>query len=155
MAKRGRKDKKQVILDNLEEIKRLSSMGYSEKEIANHIGMALSTFSKYKNELTELKETVTESRKKAIADLEKRAYELAYGYEYKEEKMIIQLDEDGNAVKRVKEIYTKHQPPNGAMQQFLLTNWTDGKYSRDPVNAKFREEELKLKKEMAEWKDKW
>lgn len=152
--KRGRKSQKDYLLSKLDDIKELAKKGFSEKEIINHLGIARSTFYKYKSSIVELSNTLHSGREKAIEDLENMTYKTAMGFEYKEEKMIIQLDEDGNPAKRVKEVYTKYQPPNPAQQQYLLNNWTKGKYTKDPVIAKFREEELKLKQEAAKY-DEW
>lgn len=154
MARRGRKSAKEYLMSKLDEIKELAKSGHSEKEIIEVLGIAASTFYKYKNEITELSECLKDGRTKAIEELENMTYKTAMGFEYKEEKMIIQIDENGNATKRVKEIYTKYQPPNPAQQQYLLNNWTKGKYTKDPLLAKFREEELKLKQETNKY-DEW
>lgn len=152
-TRRGRKSSKEYIISKLEEIKKLIKEGYSEKEIIDYLGIASSTYYKYKSELTELSECIIDSRTKAIEELENITYKTAMGFEYKEEKMIIQLDENGQPTKRVKEIYTKYQPPNPAQQQYLLNNWTKGKYTKDPLTAKFKEEELKLKQEAARFEE--
>lgn len=152
-AKKGRKSAKDYLLSKADEIQELASKGYSEKEIIEHLGVASSTFYKYKSQLSELSESTQKGRQKAIEELENITYKTAMGFEYKEEKMIIQLDEDGNSTKRSKEIYTKYQPPNPAQQQYLLNNWTKGQYTKDPLTAKFKEEELKLKKESAKFED--
>lgn len=151
--KRGRKSAKDYILSKLDEIKKLASNGYSEKEIIKKLGIASSTYYKYKSELKELTDSILVGRDEAIKELENITYKTAMGFEYKEEKMVIQLDEDGNPTKRVKEVYTKYQPPNPAQQQYLLNNWTKGKYTKDPLTAKFKEEELKLKKESAKYEE--
>lgn len=151
--KRGRKSAKDYILSKLDEIKKLASKGYSEKEIIKKLGIASSTYYKYKSELKELTDSILVGRDEAIKELENITYKTAMGFEYKEEKMVIQLDEDGNPTKRVKEVYTKYQPPNPAQQQYLLNNWTKGKYTKDPLTAKFKEEELKLKKESAKYEE--
>lgn len=155
MAKRGRKSKADNVLENLETVKSLARRGYSEKEIANHLGIGASTFSKYVSEFQELRNALQSSRQKAIEELENVAFKTAIGYEYTEEKTIIQLDEEGNPSKRVKEVYKKQALPNPAMQQYLLNNWTKGEYTKDFLNAKFKEEELKLKKEANELLKEW
>lgn len=151
--KRGRKSSKEYIISNLDKIKKLASEGYSEKEIIKALGIASSTYYKYKSLITEFKECIPTARQTAIEELENITYKTAMGYEYEEEKMIIQLDEDGNPVKRVKEVYKKFQPGNPAQQQYLLNNWTKGKYTKDPLVAKFREEELKLKQEANKYEE--
>lgn len=153
-AKRGRKCAKEYIISKLDEIKKLANKGFSEQEIINYLGIAKSTYYKYKHEIKELSNCVREGRGKAIEELENITYKTAMGFKYEEEKMIIQLDENGTPVRRTKEIYTKYQPPNPAQQQYLLNNWTKGEYTKDPLVAKFREEELKLKKESSKF-DEW
>lgn len=154
MARRGRKSSKDYLVSKLDDIKKLASKGFSEQEIIEYLGISKSTYYKYKYEIKELTECLQEGRSKAIEELENMTYKTAMGFDYKEEKMIIQLDENGNPIRRTKEVYTKYQPPNPAQQQYLLNNWTKGEYTKDPLIAKFREEELKLKKESAKY-DEW
>ena len=152
-GKRGRKSIKPEILKRLDEIRELSKEGYSEKEIAKHLGCGLTVFYEMKREYTEFAEALQNGRAKAIEELERISFKTAMGYEYEEETMIIQLDEDGKPTKRVKEVKKKHQPGNPAMQQYLLNNWTKGQYTKDPLSAKFKEEELKMKKEAAKYEN--
>ena len=151
MAKRGRKSKRDYLISKKAEIEKLASEGYSEKEIIKHLGISKSTYFKYKSQIKELQECVPNARQKAIEELENATYKTAMGYSYEEEKMIIQLDENGQPVKRTKEITKKHQPGNPAQQQYLLNNWTKGKYTKDPLISKFKEEELKLKQDAAKF----
>lgn len=155
MAKRGRKSKDKIILENIENIKEWSRQGLLKKEMAEKLGIGISTFLKYENELIELKEALQVYRQEAIEKLERSAFETALGFEYTEEKIIINLDENGNPAKRVKEIHKKRALPNPAMQQYLLNNWTKGEYTKDYLSAKFKEEELKLKKEANEMLKEW
>lgn len=155
MAKRGRKEKKEYILENLEVIEQMVSKGYPEKDICKHLGIGISTFSKYKKELIELSTVLNKAKKTRLEELENISYKTAMGFEYTEEKTIIQLDENGNPSRRVKEVYRKRALPNPAMQQYLMNNWSDGKYTKDPMSAKFKEEELKLKKEANELMKDW
>ena len=152
-GKKGRKSIKPDILKRLDEVKELSKEGYSEKEIMKFLGCGHSVFYELKRENKEFAEALQKGRAKAIEELEKVSYKTAMGYEYQEETMIIQLDEDGKPTKRVKEIKKKHQPGNPAMQQYLLNNWTKGQYTKDPLSMKFKEEELNLKKEAAKYEN--
>lgn len=151
MAKRGRKEAKEYLLSKLKEIEELAGKGYAEKDIIKHLGVSPSTYYKYKSQIKELTDSPRIGRQKAIEELENITYKTAMGFEYEEEKMIIQLDEDGKPVKRTKEVYKKYQPPNPAQQQYLLNNWSKGKYTKDPVMTKFKEEELKLKQDAAKY----
>lgn len=152
-GKRGRKSIKPEILKRLDEIKALSEDGYSEKEIAKYLGCGLTVFYELKREYPQFAEALQKGRAKAIEELERISFKTAMGYEYQEETLVIQLDENGEATKKVKEIKKKHQPGNPAMQQYLLNNWTKGKYTKDPLSMQFKEEELKLKKEAAKYEN--
>lgn len=150
---KGRKSIKPDILKRLDEIEALSSEGYTEKEIAKHLGCGLTVFYEMKRDYPKFAEALKNGRQVAIQELEKSSFKTAMGYEYQEEKIIIQLDDAGVPTKKVKEITKKHQPGNPAMQQYLLNNWTKGKYTKDPLSMQFKEEELKLKKEAAKYEN--
>lgn len=143
----GRKNKWDThIAPRLNEIKKWVQDGYLEQDIIKMLGVSKTTFYYYKNSKTELSELIVNGRQTAVEELEKAALKIALGYEYEEEKMIIQLDEDGKPVRKVKEIYKKHQPANASVYTYLLNNWAKDKYSRDPTGNKLREAELELRK---------
>ena len=145
--KRGRKPIWEThIKPRLKDIQRWYSEGVPEKEIVKNLGISKTTFYDCKAKYSELTNCLIDGRSEAIENLENMTYKTAMGFKYEEEKIIIQLDEDGKAIRKVKEVYTKYQAPNPAQQQYLLNNWTKGKYTKDPVANTFREEELKLKK---------
>ena len=147
MAKRGRKPKWDThIKPRLNDIKKWASEGMLEEEIIKKLGVGKSTFYDCKAKYSELSELIVDARQNAVYELEKNGFKMALGYTYEEEKMIIQLDEHGNPIKRTKEITKKHQPGNGSIYMYLMNNWAKENYSKDPIANKFREEELKLKK---------
>lgn len=148
---RGRKSKKPEALKQLKEIRALSEEGYSEKEIAKFLGVGLTVFYEMKKEYPEFANALQSGRRVAIENLENASYKTAMGYEYEESTVTIILDENDMPTKKQREVRKKHQPGNPAMQQYLLNNWTKGKYTKDPVSMKFKEEEMKLKKEAAKY----
>lgn len=150
-SKRGRKSKKPAVLKQLKEIKSLAEEGFTEKEIAKFLGIGLTIFYEIKRDYPEFAEALQSGRRTAIEELEKASYKTAMGYEYEEVTTTLILDEDGNPTKRQREVRKKHQPGNPAMQQYLLNNWTKGKYTKDPLSMQFKEEELKLKKDAAKY----
>lgn len=141
------------VLPRMDEIREWAKQGYFEDDIIEQLGIAPSTYFDYKNKHPELRELIVMSRREAIKKLERSGLDIALGYTYEEEKTIVELDEDGNAAKRRREITKKRMPANGQIYQFLMKNWSDGKYSKDPIGDKFREEELKLKKEAMKYEN--
>ena len=88
----------------------LAAMGATNEEIALAMGVSERTIMRW------AKERVSDA--KVIRSL----YERATGYEYEEEKKIIEYDKDGN-VKPVKiEKTKKHVPPDVTAQIFWLKN---------------------------------
>lgn len=150
-SNRGRKSKKPEVLQQLKEIQSLAEEGYPEKEIAKFLGIGLTVFYELKREYPEFAKALQSGRRKAIEELENASYKTAIGYEYEEVTTTIVLDDNDMPTKKQREVKQKHQPGNPAMQQYLLNNWTKGKYTKDPVSVKFKEEELKLKQEAAKY----
>lgn len=149
---RGRKSKwKTHVEPRLEEIKEWAKAGYFEEDIIEQLGISSSTYYDYKNKYSELSDIIVLSRREAVKKLERSGLDIALGYTYDEEKTIVELDENGNPSKRRRETTKKKMPANGTVYMFLLKNWSDGEYSKDPISDKLKEEELKLKKETSKY----
>lgn len=152
MAKRGRKNAYYTkIQPKLMEIKDwVEKEGLLNQEICKRLGISHNTFYKYVEEYEEFSNIIYNADKRPlIQELEKTAFQVAKGYFIEEEKTVIALDENGQPSKRTKEIYKKYQAPNARMLEFLLVNWAQDKYKRDPIQADFKEAELAFKKELA------
>lgn len=94
--------------------------GLSEAQIAKNLGVAMSTFSEYKNKHPELMEALKKGKEVFITELENALAKKALGYDYEEEKEYIKY-EDGREI-RYKEVTKKHQPPDVAACSILLKN---------------------------------
>ena len=149
-SKRGRKSKYETeVLPHLDEIREAVKNGATLDEIANALGIAKSTLCKYKAEKEELSDAFTHGRAKIIIDIRAALLKKALGYEYQEKKQYIKKDEDGEAVTYT-EITTKHQAPSETAGAMLLRNYDEGWIDRDSVSTRLREQELELKKALAE-----
>ena len=161
MGKRGRKNKyEEVIKPRLEEIKKLLKEGYSQKAIAEHIGVSYSTWKKHKAEIMAFSAVVDASREKAIEDLEASMFKSALGFSYKVKKAMKLKTveyEDGKRKKEVERIeyYDEevYVPPSIASAQFLLKNWAKGKYSNNPAELQQKKEEFEFNKSKDDWTD--
>lgn len=131
------------------EIKEALERGVEEKEIANSIGVSVSSWCDYKNRYLEFAELF---KKKDVSDILKRLdgalMKIAEGYEYQEKKQYIKKDEDGERVTYT-EITTKHQPPN-VTAIFGAYNRFDPNYVKDKAYYDLKMQELELKKAVAE-----
>ena len=153
MAKTGRKSVYDTaIKPHLKTIKTAVKNGATIEEIAHALGIAKSTLYKYMSEKTELKDAFTHGRANIIIDIRAALLRKALGYEYQEKKQYIKKDEDGESVTYT-EITTKHQPPSETAGAMLLRNYDDKWIDKDSATMQLKQQELELKKAMAESND--
>ena len=110
----------------------LAAMGATNEEIALAMGVSERTIMRWAKEHESFGKALGEGKGVSDAKVIRSLYERATGYEYEEEKKIIEYDKDGN-VKPVKiEKTKKHVPPDVTAQIFWLKNrqpekWRDRK----------------------------
>ncbi len=146
----SRESKKQVILDNLDNIEKWTAEGLTLRQIAKNLGVAESTLYKYKSGSTEIKESIKNGRQDCVKVLENTMFTSATGYTRKVkkyQKVKRTLYENGKKSEEWEEMveYEEEQfyPPDNTAGIFLLKNW--GRYSNEPLNIGIRQKELELK----------
>lgn len=151
--KRGRPDRFDVdVKPFMKEIEQWLINRNSDKFIADSLGIGYSTWFKYKSErkeLIELIETISTKRVSRINDIVEAMYKSAIGFEYKEEKIIIEGDfENKELSKQRKEIYKKYAQPNPTAADKYL-NIVDEDYIPNKAYYRLKEKELEIKMERA------
>lgn len=115
---------------NLQIVKSWARKGWTNEEIADKIGIVMSTFYEWQKKHPEFSEALSESREYCVAVVENAVYERSKGIRTttKSSRTITVLtkDADGNTegVKKTT-IEVEHEvfvPPNPAAQKFFLTN---------------------------------
>lgn len=152
----ARASKKDIILDNIENIKKWSKDGLTMAQMAHNLGIAPSTFYKYKSGIAEFKETVKKGREEAIKQLENAMYKNALGYEIKVKRYAklkrCEYNENGKKKKEWEELVeyedTEIVKADTTAAIFLLKNWA--KYANEPRAIDVREKEMELKEKQAE-----
>lgn len=146
----SRETKKQLILDNLDNIEKWTAEGLTLRQIAKNLGVAESTLYKYKSGSTEIKESIKNGRQDCVKVLENTMFTSATGYTRKVkkyQKVKRTLYENGKKSEEWEEMveYEEEQffPPDNTAGIFLLKNW--GRYSNEPLNINIRQKELELK----------
>lgn len=161
MAKKvGRKSKYQVIKDNFDYIDKQLNNGASEKQIAKTLGIAYSTWNKYKEEYQEFKELCSKSRVELVEDLRSALVKKAMGFSrIIERPMKVKRVEyvDGKKSKEWEEVIyyndeTYFPPETTAI--FGALNIYDEEYVKDKKAYELKEREVKLKEEEAK-KNSW
>lgn len=100
----------------------LAAMGATNDEIAAAMGISKRTILRWGKEHESFGKALSEGKGVSDAKVIRSLYQMATGYEYTEEKKIIEYDTDGN-IKPVRiETTKKHVQPSVAAQCFWLKN---------------------------------
>ena len=145
------------VKSRFDEIKEWLSLGATEKEIWNNLGIHKSTFYDYKAKNKEFSDLLKKGRKKPVEEIKAAMLKRAKGFQYEEKKVITQRIEyeDGDVIIPAKlvrtEITTKTALPDTAAGLVLLQHWAkDEGWTRDPQNLELKKRELELKEKQAE-----
>lgn len=167
MAKTGRKSKYEtVIKPKFNDIKTWLENGATEQQVAINLGIAYSTFLKWKAEKIELSDICKNSRHGLVLKLRGALVKKAMGYKYSETKKTtidIKLPDemkkcllengfkDIEKAKLIKtEVSEKEQTPDVAALNLALKNYDKENWANDPQLLELKKEELKIKKDQIE-----
>lgn len=156
MARKSAYDK--IIKPNFAKIEQLLQKGFTEKNIAKSIGIAYSTWNKYKAENEEFSELIIKSREKPVQELIDSMFQSGLGFSktikrQQKCKTVLYNPETGKKQKEFEEMKEYEEeiyiPPNFQAARFLILNWgKDLGYSTDPAMLDLKEREFKHKQEM-------
>lgn len=169
MAKRGRKNKYDThIVPFFPQISEWLKNGATERQIAEKLGVAYSTFNDYKVKNPELMELLEKGRRNLVAELRGTLVKRAMGFDYTEKKTVKEhvelpdhiraflLDngftqEQLDTTRLVKtETSQKHALPDVAALNLALKNYDKDNWANDPQNLEIRKKELELKEKRLE-----
>lgn len=139
----------------LEQIEEWAKDGLSEKQIANNLGIAYSTFREYKNKYSALSALLKKGRDSAIERVENALFKKALGYEYEEvTKELVENTETGKKELVVVKSVRKVVHPDAGSIIFILKNKRPEVWKDNPHKVKFDKEILELRKKAFE-KEEW
>lgn len=131
-------------------IKKWLGQGATERQIADQLGIAYSTYNDYKVKYSEFAEVVKgNNRVHLVEELRGALVKKALGYEYKEKKEYIKEDPDTGVKTKYIEITTRQSLPD-TTAIFGALNIYDPEYVRDKKNHELREKDYELRKAIAE-----
>lgn len=140
-----------------DEIQEWLSLGATEKEIWNNLGIHKSTFYDYKSKYKEFSDLLKKGRKKPVEEIKAAMLKRAKGFQYEEKKVITERIEyeDGDTIipaRKIRtEITTKTALPDVAAGLVLLKHWDkDSGWTTDPQSLELKKRELELKEKQAE-----
>ena len=144
----GRKGKfEENILPRLADIPNMLTT-MTEGEIAEELGVAVSTWEKYKNEHEELRAALKDGKKKLVRELKENLKKKAIGFFYKETKKTIR-DVNGVRTSLIEE-FEKYSPPDVGAIHLLLKNLDENWRNDDAETMRLKREKLELDKKQAE-----
>lgn len=133
-----------------DQIKKWLEQGATERQIAEQLGVAYSTYNDYKTKYSEFAEVVKgNSRVQLVEELRGALVKRALGYEYKEKKEYVKTDPETGLPTKYVEITTKQALPD-TTAIFGALNIYDPEYVRDKKNHELREKDYELRKAIAE-----
>ncbi|RXI50184.1 Xaa-His dipeptidase [Clostridium tetani] len=149
-----------VIESRLDEIEQWVEHNNTDKEIAEKLGMAYSTFRKYKSTNVALRSRIATAKDKKNQEVEKALYKGCIGYKYYEEVATKvkeeYLAEDGKTILSREDVKVvnvkKYKCPDLNAQKYWLNNkdkmhWKDDphKVANDKKLTKLKEKEVNSK----------
>ena len=147
--RKGRPNKYEThVKPRLEEIETMAKT-MTDKEICAVLDIGHSAWCAYKEQYSELSETLKKARQMLVASLKQTLIEKAQGFMYSEKKII---KENGEVTRE--EIYEKYSPPDVAALNLLLKNYDKENWANDPQALALRKKELELQErkiEQGEW----
>ena len=144
------------------EISEWLSLGATEKEIWNNLGIHKSTFYDYKSKYKEFSDLLKKGRKKPVEEIKAAMLKRAKGFQYEETKTVIERIEyeDGDTIvpaRKVRtEVTTKTALPDVAAGLVLLKHWDkESGWTTDPQSLELKKRELELKEKKLEEEESW
>lgn len=154
MAGKGRPDKYKTHVEPYLKDIEVMALSMTEKEIAETLEIAYSTFKVYKRTYSALNDSLKKGRRNLVIELKNNLIRASKGYHYDEKKVIKERDEFGNMIVVREEVTTKYMRPDVAATNLLLKNYDRDQWANDPQALELRKKELELQErrlENGEW----
>lgn len=142
-----------IIEDHLDQIEAWVEGNNTDKEIAEKLGVAYSTYRKYKTSNAALKGRIAMAKDKKSQEVEKALFKKCIGYKYKEKvatKIKTEtLAADGKTILVIESVdiseIEKYSGPDLAAQKLYLTNRSGTKWKENPHRVENDRKLTKLK----------
>lgn len=114
----------------------MAAMGATNEEIADAMGVSKRTILRWAKDHESFGRALTEGKGVSDAKVIRSLYQMATGYEYTEEKKVVEVDPKTGETKPVRiEKTTKHVQPSVAAQCFWLKNRQRDKWADRPISV--------------------
>ena len=150
MGKRGRKSKADVILDNLEQIKKWKRLGATDEQIAKQLGISRSTWYEHIKNNSELSDAIKTSVEYFVMDLRGELARQAFKHTLETKKSYIKKDQVTGHETKYTEITSKEVDGNIGAVHLLLKNLDSEHWKENWDNYEFKKQELEIRKQLAD-----
>lgn len=135
---------------HIDKVRAWKRNGATDDQICEQLGISKSTFCLYKKKYSEFSDALKKSKAEFVHDLKGELARLAFKHELTTKKVYTTTGEDGKEKKHI-EITTKEVDGDIAAIQILLKNLDkENGWSDNPLQLDLRQQELELKKLLAE-----
>lgn len=153
MADVGRKSKYYTnVQPYLEQVKEWKKIGATDEQISDQLDISPSTFYEYKNKYKEFSEANKKGKEAFCLELRGELAKLATKHTLETKKQYIKVDNETGHKTTYTEITTKEVDADIAAINLLLKNLDKENWANDPQNYELRQQELELRKKLAEEK---
>ena len=118
----------------------LAAKGATNEEIAEAMGVSKRTIIRWSKDHETFSKALAEGKAISDAKVVRSLYKRATGYDYTEERRIIEMDKDGNPKPAKVEQVKRHAPPDVGAIAFWLKNRQRGQWYDRPEFATVPEE---------------
>lgn len=138
---------------HLDKIKQMKTGGATERQIANSLNIAYSTFNNYKKQHKELEEALLDANAAIVTQVRGKLIDRATGYYITEEKNSITSNPDGTTTEK-KETTQKYIAPDVGAIVLVLKNYDPDFTNDDKQTVDRKNKELEIKEHNSK-KDDW
>lgn len=129
-----------------EEITEWLTIGATDREIADNLGINKATMCEYKKKYAEFNELIKNGRKKPVQAIKAALFRRATGFVYTEKTTTIS-EKNGYT----EQTFEKYALPDPASAMILLKHWDkEHGWTNDPQQLELKKQELELKKKHLE-----
>lgn len=147
---RGRKSNVNVVLDNLDQIKKWKKFGATDEQIYNQLGIGKTSWYKYINENEEIANALKMSVEAFVMELKGELARQAVKHTLETKKQYVKVDQETGHKTQYTEIITKEIDGNVAAAHLLLKNIDKDNWKESWDNYEFKKQELEIRKQLAD-----
>lgn len=147
---RGRKSNVNVVLENLEQIKKWKKLGATDEQIYNQLGISKTSWYKYINENSEIANALKMSVEAFVMELKGDLARQAVKHTLETKKQYVKVDQETGHKTQYTEITSKEVDGNIAAAHLLLKNLDAEHWKENWDSYEFKKQELEIRKQIAD-----